>query len=272
MRFALSSRALATIGVASTCLAGMAGTASGIPGPAASSAVTRSVSHGSSALRGKVVLLDPGHNLGAWSSKNRAAINRKVNIGTGWKACQGRGTETPGGYKESAFTMSVAMYTKARLEARGATVFLTRPSNDPKNYGPCIDVRGRMGAKVRANALVSIHGDNEPSRLRGFFVMRPGYVRGWTDDIYQSSGVLATSMNAGLRGKEVPVATWYGPGGYRTRTDLGTLNNSNVPAVMIELGNMKNRSDAAWMTSATHRNNVYAAGLVDGLTRYLLRR
>ena len=275
MRFGLSTRALATVGVATTCLAGMAGTASGIPGPTASSAsaVTRPAGHAAGpSLRGKVVLLDPGHNLGDWSSKNRAVINRKVNIGTGWKACQTAGTVTSSGYKESAFTMSVALYVKARLEARGATVFLTRPRDDPKSYGPCIDVRGKMGAKVRANALVSIHGDNEPSRLRGFFVMRPGFVRGWTDDIYRSSGVLATYMNAGLRGKQVPVATWYGPGGYRTRTDLGTLNNSNVPAVMIEVGNMKNRSDAAWMMSASHRNNVYAAGLADGLTRYLLRR
>jgi N-acetylmuramoyl-L-alanine amidase len=58
--------------------------------------------------------------------------------------------------------------------------------------------------------------------------------------------------------------------GIKTRTDLGTLNMSDVPIVMVELGNMKNSADAARMTSSTGRDR-YAAALVDGIRRFLGR-
>jgi N-acetylmuramoyl-L-alanine amidase len=43
---------------------------------------------------------------------------------------------------------------------------------------------------------------------------------------------------------------------------------SDVPVVMVELGNMKNSADASRMTSTTGRDR-YAAGLVDGIRFYL---
>jgi N-acetylmuramoyl-L-alanine amidase len=45
---------------------------------------------------------------------------------------------------------------------------------------------------------------------------------------------------------------------------------SDVPVVMVELGNMKNYGDALRMTSTTGRDR-YAAGLVAGIRRYLGR-
>jgi N-acetylmuramoyl-L-alanine amidase len=55
-----------------------------------------------------------------------------------------------------------------------------------------------------------------------------------------------------------------------TRTNLGTLNWSDVPIVMIELGNMKNATDAGRMTTRQGRNQ-YANGIVFGIRRYLGR-
>jgi N-acetylmuramoyl-L-alanine amidase len=55
-----------------------------------------------------------------------------------------------------------------------------------------------------------------------------------------------------------------------TRTNLGTLNWSDVPIVMIELGNMKNATDAGLMTSRTGRTQ-YSNGIVVGIRRYLGR-
>jgi N-acetylmuramoyl-L-alanine amidase len=40
---------------------------------------------------------------------------------------------------------------------------------------------------------------------------------------------------------------------------------------MIEMGNMRNPTDAPRMSSHTWRNNAYAAGLANGITRYLTR-
>jgi N-acetylmuramoyl-L-alanine amidase len=217
-------------------------------------------------LAGIVIAVDPGHNGG--SASHIAEINRLVWIGNGWKACNTVGTTTVSGYPEHAFNFAVALRVKARLEALGATVYLTRPSDT--GVGPCIDVRGEFGAKVHARLTVSIHGDGASSSYHGFFVMKPGYIRGYTDDIVGHSATLALAIRQGLLNNGLPIANYYATNGIKTRTDLGTLNMSNVPAVMVELGNMKNSTDATRMKSTTGRDR-YAAGLVAGIRIYLGR-
>lgn len=217
-------------------------------------------------LSGIVIAVDPGHDGG--NASHIAAINRLVWIGNRWKACDTVGTTTRSGFPEHRFTFAVALRVKARLESLGATVYLTRTTDT--GYGPCIDVRGRFGAKVHAQLTISIHGDGAFTSDHGFFVMKPGLVVGYTDDIRARSAGLATSVRAGLVAAGLHVANYYATNGIISRTDLGTLNMSNVPVVMVELGNMKNSVDASLMTSTTGRDR-YAAGLVGGIRRYLGR-
>ena len=99
---------------------------------------------------------------------------------------------------------------------------------------------------------------------------KPGRVRGYTDDILASSATLARAMRGGLLDTGLPMANYYARNGIKSRTDLGTLNMSDVPAVMVELGNMKNASDARRMTTKGGRS-LYAAGLVAGIRAYLGR-
>jgi len=217
-------------------------------------------------LAGIVIAVDPGHN-GA-NATHLAQINRLVWIGNRWKACDTVGTTTRNGYPEHRFTFAVALRVKARLEALGATVDLTRTTDT--GVGPCIDARGRFGAKVHAALTLSIHGDGAPTYDHGFFVMRPGLVPGYTDDIRDRSATLAVAIRAGLIAAGERVANYYATNGIVTRWDLGTLNMSDVPTVMVELGNMKNSTDASMMTSWVGRDR-YAAGLVAGIRRYLGR-
>jgi N-acetylmuramoyl-L-alanine amidase len=217
-------------------------------------------------LAGVVIAIDPGHNGG--NASHPSTIARRVWIGNAWKPCNKVGTATSSGFSEHRFSYLVARLAQTRLQALGATVYLTRTSD--RGVGPCIDVRGRFGAKVKAALMVSIHADGAPSRYRGFFVMRPGIVRGYTDDIARPSAVLASAVRRGLVGAGLPIANYYATNGIKTRTDLGTLNWSDVPAVELELGNMKNRGDAARMTRPAGRVQ-YANGIVAGI-RYFLRR
>ena len=54
-----------------------------------------------------------------------------------------------------------------------------------------------------------------------------------------------------LVSKGFSVANYIAGGdGLDERADLGTLNLSDVPVVMVELGNMRDSGDAAVMTSA----------------------
>ncbi|MDT7539590.1 MAG: N-acetylmuramoyl-L-alanine amidase [Actinomycetota bacterium] len=225
--------------------------------------------HASLPLAGRIVAIDPGHQLG--NARHSAEINRSVDAGGFSKPCNTTGTATNAGYPESTFAMSTANYLKARLEKLGAKVYLTRTTESYSLWGPCVDVRGRFGAKVHADLMVSIHGDGAPAQYRGFFVIRPALRKGWTDDIYTRSNTLGQYVRAGLDAAKLSRANDYGGDGLDTRGDLGTLNWSNVPVVMIEMGNMRNATDAARMSSPTWRNNAYAAGLSSGITRYLTR-
>jgi N-acetylmuramoyl-L-alanine amidase len=149
---------------------------------------------------------------------------------------------------------------------------MTRHTNSASDWGPCVDTRGRLGNRVGADAVVSIHGDGADPSYRGFFVIMPGRLLGWTDDIYGASHRLATAVHVGLVGSGATVANDYGGTGYSVRTDLGTLNWSNVPVVMVELGNMRNAADAAHMTSVGYRDHVYARGLAAGITEFVTAR
>jgi N-acetylmuramoyl-L-alanine amidase len=217
-------------------------------------------------LSGVVIALDPGHNGG--NAAHAAEIAEPVWIGTGWKPCNKVGTSTSSGYPEHAFTFDVALRVKASLESFGATVFMTRTTDT--GVGPCINVRGQFGSAVGAALTVSIHADGAPASARGFFVMKPGVVVGWTDDIAAASGVLAVAMRDGLTKAGLTVANYYATNGLKTRTDLWTLNCSDVPIVELELGNMKNAGDASRMTSRQGRTQ-YASGIVNGIRRYLGR-
>lgn len=217
-------------------------------------------------LDGIVIALDPGHNGG--NAGHTTEIAKKVWIGNGWKPCNQVGTSTRSGYTEHRFNLQVARAVRSRLQALGAVVHMTRTTDD--GWGPCVDKRGKFGEKVGADLLLSIHADGANSAYRGFFVMRPGVVAGYTDDIAERSAVLAKAMRRGLLDAGLPMANYYTTTGIKTRTNLGTLNWSDVPAVMVESGNMKNRSDAARMTTARGRAQ-YADGLVAGIRRFLGR-
>ena len=216
-------------------------------------------------LAGRVVALDPGHQLG--NAGHPRETGRLVWVGL-WKPCNTTGTATDGGFPEATFAWRVTRRLQARLEALGATVRLTRTTNSHDDWGPCVGTRGRFGARVGADVEVSVHGDGAAASTHGFFVIRPGVRAGYTDDVAGPSRRLALAVRSGLAGAGFGYSTAYGGDGLDVRRDLGTLNMADVPTVMVELGNMRNAGDARCMTSAGCRDR-YARGLTAGITRYL---
>ena len=155
-------------------------------------------------LAGRVVALDPGHQLG--NSRFPDEISRRVWVGL-WKQCNTTGTATDGGFPEATFTWRVTRRVLDHLEALGATVRLTRTANSWSLWGPCIDQRGRFGARVGADLMVSLHGDGSAPSTHGFFVIRPGLRAGYTDDVLAPSARLARRLRAGLTGAGLHVST-----------------------------------------------------------------
>jgi N-acetylmuramoyl-L-alanine amidase len=220
-------------------------------------------------LAGVRIAIDPGHQLG--NHNFPAQINRLVPAGGFRKACNTTGTATNGGFPEATLNFRVARLVRARLEALGAQVFLTRTRNSESLWGPCVDARGEFGATVHATLMVSLHGDGAPSGARGFHVIAPKSRSPWTTDIARPSRRLARALRSGFDALGIPRSTYVGNGtALSIRSDLGTLNMSDVPVAMLEVGNMRNSSDAHRMTTKKGRTR-YARAVVRGIRLYLAR-
>jgi N-acetylmuramoyl-L-alanine amidase len=234
--------------------------------------VPRPLAHADQPLAGKVIVLDAGHQLGNHNFPEE--INRLVPAGGFSKPCNTTGTATDGGYAEATFAWNVTMKLKAKLEKSGATVVLTRTSNREDRWGPCVDVRGRAGNTLRsgghADLKLSIHGDGSlASGAHGFHVIYPPDRAPYTDDVFKASKRLALVTKDALVNKEFSVANYIAGGdGLDERVDLGTLNLSDVPVVMLEAGNMRDSGDAAVMTSAKGQAR-YARALAVAVRAFL---
>ena len=213
--------------------------------------------------RRPLVVLDPGHNGG--NAGHTPEVTRLVDAGHGTrKPCNEVGAETAAGYAEHSFTWDVVARVRALLAARGIDVRLTRSSDT--GVGPCVDVRGRFGNALNADAVVSVHADGGPASGTGFHVIEAARPAG---DKAASNRLALAVRDAMLAGSGLRYATYIAGGdGLDVRDDLAGLTLSSRPAAMVEAGNMANRADAALQTSAAGRQRV-AAALADGILAFL---
>jgi N-acetylmuramoyl-L-alanine amidase len=195
-----------------------------------------------------------------------------VDAGGFRKPCNTVGTATNGGFPESTFAFGVATRVRDRLRALGARVVMTRTRNSRDLWGPCVDYRGKLGNAGfagwgrDATLKLSLHGDGAAAGERGFHLI----VATKRADRAASTRY-ATVTRSALQAAGFPRSTYVGHGtALDFRGDLGTLNWSHVPTVMAELGNMRNRRDAAAMTSPDGRGR-YARALVRGIRGFLGR-
>lgn len=216
-------------------------------------------------VAGKVITVDPGHNGG--NVRKPKLMASPVPMGTGTKACDTTGTETDSGYQEAAFTWDVSLRLAALLRSAGAKVIMTR-DNDT-GIGPCVDERAAIGNDSHAAVAISIHGDGAPARDHGFHVLEPKRVGAPSNAIIAPSHRLALAIRDNYRARTgIPPANYIGTDGINTRGDMGGLNLSVVPKVLVECGNMRNAGDAAMMTNPTYRERM-AEGLAAGLAAFL---
>jgi N-acetylmuramoyl-L-alanine amidase len=218
---------------------------------------------------GETVAIDPGHNGGNGGAAG--FISQPIDGGNITEPCDTVGTETAGGYPEHAFNFDVGVRLAALLQSEGATVVMTRATDT--GVGPCVNGRAAIANAASANAAISIHADGGPVSGRGFDVVDPAPV---VSPISNNTAIVPTSaqLAAAVRDQFAndtgePPSDYSGANGIQQRGDLGGLNLSTVPKVLIECANMQNPTDAALTESPQFRQQA-AQGLVDGITRYLV--
>ena len=211
-------------------------------------------------IAGMGVFLDPGH-----SGANDSPTTLRVPNGRGGtNACAMTGTAANDGYPEHSLNWDVVLRIRDALAQMGVRTELSR-DND-KASGPCNDQRAAMANAMRPDAIVSIHADNAPPSGRGFHV---NYSSPPLNDAQGGPAVqLATTMRDSLVASGLLKSTYIGSDGLYGRADLAVLNLAQYPAILVELGNMKNVDEAAEMESADGRAK-YAAAVAQGIVAYL---
>jgi len=218
-------------------------------------------------LAGKIVGIDPGHNGGNFAAASY--IGHQVWNGREWEACDTTGTETDGGYTEAQFNFDVARYLRADLRRDGATVVMTRSSND--GVGPCIDRRSEIINAAPANVAVDIHADGGPASGRGFTILEP-VADGPNDAVIAASARLGSNVRQAFLADvpAMPESTYNGDQGIMLRDDLAGLNLTTVPKVLVECGNMRNATDAQMLVSPAFQRLV-ARALAAAIIAFLRR-
>jgi N-acetylmuramoyl-L-alanine amidase len=239
----------------------VAAAAPGAPGPAGpgSGQAAPSAPGAPSGVTAPVtVVLDPGHNGG--NAGNSAQINRPIPTGRGGtKPCNTTGTATDAGYPEHAFAWAVTLDVRDVLSRNGVNVVLTRDNDD--GVGPCANDRAGIANQAGAAAMVSIHADGAASGSRGFHVIVSE----------PPSVALAEAVIAALRSGGFPPSDYTGANGLSPRPDLAGLNFAEVPAVIVECGNMRNPDESAAMSDSAGRRR-YAEAIAAGILAWLAQR
>jgi N-acetylmuramoyl-L-alanine amidase len=211
-------------------------------------------------IAGMIVFLDPGHN-----GANDASISRQVPTGRGGtKDCQASGTSTDDGYPEHTFTWDTTLRIRQALTALGVRTAMSR--GDDTGLGPCVDERAAMANATRPNAVVSIHADGGPPTGRGFHVL---YSNPPLNNAQAGPSVrFAQIMRDQLAASGFVPSTYVGSNGLNPRSDIAGLNLAQFPAVLVELGNMKNPVDSGLMKTPEGRQK-YADAVVRGIAGFL---
>lgn len=178
---------------------------------------------GSMPLTGKTILLDPGHG-GTGSDGDPGAIGP---MGTEWS--------------EKNINLANAKAIRAALEARGATVVMTRDTD----VALSLEQRLAICRKTQPDLFISVHadsmGDNvDISKISGFSVFyRETIAKGFADKVRSSIIGTLERKDRGVNQKNFYVirGTW-------------------TPSVLIEAGFVPNPSEFEWMTDETQQKRL----------------
>ena len=209
-------------------------------------------------LAGRVIGLDPGHQKDDDKelepvSPNSSETKKKVSSGT-----YGRFT----GEYEYVLNLKVGLKLKARLEALGATVVMTRTTHDVKISN---SERAKMMNEAGVDCWLRIHadGNNDPS-VYGMSMLVPAVgCMNTSDANVQKISEAIGQVLLDCAAKEAGAKNL----GLKHRTDQTGFNWSSVPVCNIEMGYMTNKEDDENLKKDEYQNLI-VEGLVAGFIKY----
>jgi N-acetylmuramoyl-L-alanine amidase len=211
-----------------------------------------------SPLSGRTIGLDPGHQAHADEALEPVSPGSKVMKAKTSSGTQGRYTRIP----EYVVNLQAALKLKAKLEALGAKVVMTRETND-------VDIsniaRAQIMNKAGVDCWLRIHANgNADTSVNGMFMLVPA--KGCLDT--SDSGVYGASVSLGKTLLRDAAASSGAKGlGLEPRSDQTGFNWSALPVCNIEMGYMTNKTEDYALTSGAYQDKI-ASGLAQGFVDY----
>lgn len=182
-----------------------------------------------SAVKNRIIVLDPGHG-----GKDPGAVN--------------------GSHTEKAIVLNVTNLVRAKLEAAGAKVLMTRTGDTyptlPQRVAFTKDKYGELFISIHVNAATSTSAKGAET----FYSVTTG-------DQWQEDAQLAKAINerivknVTMRDRGVKQADYY------------VTRNMMIPSVLVELGFISNSEDRAKLISDKYVE-IYADSIYDGIVDY----
>ncbi|WP_085523739.1 N-acetylmuramoyl-L-alanine amidase family protein [Tuberibacillus sp. Marseille-P3662] len=162
-----------------------------------------------------------------------------------------KGSTSASGRYEKAFTLSLGKKVEKMLKKEpDIKVYMTR--DDDSFISQTSRYRPKFANKLNADIFISIHGNT---------FSNPDVSGTQTFYYHDGSLPLAETMQ-----KHVAKATGFSDRGVK-RKDLFVVRDTNMPAVLIEVGFLSNPQDEAKMYTDPFQKRV-AASIVDGIKEY----
>jgi N-acetylmuramoyl-L-alanine amidase len=167
----------------------------------------------------------------------------------------GHGGKDPGatsvlGFYEKDINLSVALEVARLLEQRGLRVKMTRTDD----YYVELEDRAAIANNIEADLFVSIHADSFPKNTRRGYTI---YIaNAASSSSRKAANAIARSMSGtGLNSFGVDTANYH------------VLTGTRGPAVLVELGYLSNRREAALLRSSSFQDRL-AQAVADGICDY----
>lgn len=180
-----------------------------------------------SSLKGRVIVIDPGHG----------------GVDPGAMGSQG--------VREKEVNLEVAFRLKELLEEAGARVVMTRI--DDRYYS--LYERAAIANRVGAALFISIHTNFHPNpNINGV-------------EIFHYPDRSSSNRWAKLLLEEMTNASGLKPLAVKTNKDLVVIRETQMPAVLVELGFLSNFQEEALIATPEFRGAM-ARGIFNGINRY----
>lgn len=205
---------------------------------------------------GKVVVIDPGHQLHGDSTMEQNGPGSSVMKARVTQGTTGVATRVP----EYILNLAISLQLKTELENRGYTVYMTRSTHEVNISNK---ERAEYATDVKANIAVRIHANGSTNAAtNGAEAIIPSAGNPYVGHLASASQSLGRCI----------LDAYCAATGFQKRTvyandTMTGINWSTVPVTILEMGYMSNPEEDRKMQDAAMQNNM-VQGIANGIDAY----